>query len=106
MAVPAHDSRDHEFALKYNLPIHWVITSDECCDDFEKPYSGEGNVINSSSSTSGLHINGLHSKEAAVEVINWVEKTGNGNRKVITIYFFFFLLFKIALCLDDIAVIE
>ncbi|CAH1423752.1 unnamed protein product [Lactuca virosa] len=82
MAVPAHDSRDHEFALKYNLPIHWVITSDECCDDFEKPYSGEGNVINSSSSTSGPHINGLHSKKAAVEVINWVEKTGNGNRKI------------------------
>ncbi|PWA72206.1 tRNA synthetase class I (I, L, M and V) family protein [Artemisia annua] len=82
MAVPAHDTRDHEFALKYNIPIHWVVTSDECSDDFEKPYAGEGVVINSSSSASGLNINGLHSKEAAVKVIEWVEKTRNGNRKV------------------------
>ncbi|KAL8228259.1 hypothetical protein R6Q57_015843 [Mikania cordata] len=82
MAVPAHDSRDHEFAKKYDIPIHWVVTSDESCDDFEKPFSGEGDVINSSSSKTGLNINGLHSKEAANKVIEWVEKTGNGNRKV------------------------
>ncbi|XP_024988281.1 leucine--tRNA ligase, chloroplastic/mitochondrial isoform X2 [Cynara cardunculus var. scolymus] len=82
MAVPAHDTRDHEFALKYNIPIHWVVTSDERSDDFEKPYAGEGDVINSSSSTSGLNINGLRSKEAAAKVIEWVERTGNGNRKV------------------------
>ncbi|XP_076901261.1 leucine--tRNA ligase, chloroplastic/mitochondrial-like [Bidens hawaiensis] len=82
MAVPAHDSRDHEFAKKYDIPIHWVVTSDECCDDFEKPFSGEGDVINSSSEKTGLDINGLHSKEAAKKVIEWVEKTGNGNRKV------------------------
>ncbi|KAD4982291.1 hypothetical protein R6Q59_001868 [Mikania micrantha] len=82
MAVPAHDSRDHEFAKKYDIPIHWVVTSDECCDDFEKPFSGEGDVINSSSSKTGLDINGLRSKEAANKVIEWVEKTGNGNKKV------------------------
>lgn len=94
MAVPAHDTRDHEFALKYNIPIHWVVTSDECSDDFEKPYAGEGVVINSSSSASGLNINGLHSKEAAVKVIEWVEKTRNGNRKVFFFcYIFYFMLF-------------
>lgn len=90
MAVPAHDSRDHEFALKYNIPIHWVVTSDECSDEFEKPYAGEGDVINSSCSTTGLNINGLRSKEAAVKVIEWVEKTGNGNRKV---FFLCFMLY-------------
>jgi leucyl-tRNA synthetase len=25
MAVPAHDQRDYEFAVKYNVPIKWVI---------------------------------------------------------------------------------
>lgn len=83
MAVPAHDTRDHEFALKYDIPICWVVKpDDESCRDSEKPYSGEGTSMNSSSSTLGLDINGLPSKEAASKVIEWVEETGNGNRKV------------------------
>lgn len=97
MAVPAHDSRDHEFAKKYDIPIHWVVTSDECCDDFEKPFSGEGDVINSSSEKTGLDINGLHSKEAAKKVIEWVEKTGNGNRKV-DIFCLLVLFYVIIFC--------
>ncbi|KAA8515538.1 hypothetical protein F0562_018851 [Nyssa sinensis] len=83
MAVPAHDTRDHEFALKYDIPVRWVVKpDDESCGDFIKPYSGEGISINSSSSISGLNINDLPSKEAASKVIEWVEKTGNGSKKV------------------------
>lgn len=83
MAVPAHDTRDHEFALKYGIPIRWVVKPDDgSCRDTEKPFPGEGTSINSSSSTSGLDINDLPSKEAASKVIEWVEETGNGNRKV------------------------
>ncbi len=45
MAVPAHDERDHEFALQYQLPIIRVI---EAGDGSEKlPYTGDGKVINS-----------------------------------------------------------
>src|SRR5205823_9411187 len=29
MSVPAHDQRDYEFAVKYGLPIDWVIRPDE-----------------------------------------------------------------------------
>ncbi|KAM7500993.1 hypothetical protein LguiA_025407 [Lonicera macranthoides] len=60
MAVPAHDRRDHESASKYGVPICWVVTPDD---------------------SSGLDINGLPSKEAASKVVEWVEKTGNGNKK-------------------------
>ncbi|KAL2244979.1 UNVERIFIED_CONTAM: Leucine--tRNA ligase, chloroplastic/mitochondrial [Sesamum indicum] len=83
MAVPAHDTRDHEFALKYNLPICGVVTPDNgSFSYFEKAYAGEGTMINSSSPASGLDINGLSSKDAASTVVKWLEKTGNGMKKV------------------------
>ncbi|KAH8493370.1 hypothetical protein H0E87_020196 [Populus deltoides] len=83
MAVPAHDTRDYEFATKYDIPICWVVKPDD--DDFSdsgKAYEGEGSILNSSSSTSGLDINGLHSKVAASKVIEWADTTGNGKKKV------------------------
>jgi leucyl-tRNA synthetase len=45
MAVPAHDERDHEFALQYSLPIVQVIAS---ADPAAKlPYTGDGKLIHS-----------------------------------------------------------
>lgn len=47
MAVPAHDERDHEMALKYYLPIQPVI-SDQVQHDYQKAaYIGDGTLINS-----------------------------------------------------------
>lgn len=84
MAVPAHDSRDHEFALKYDLPIHTVvIPSEKNCNESGNPYEGGGVLVNSANPTSGLDINGLSCKEASLKVINWLEKTGHGKKKVI-----------------------
>ncbi|KAJ6725206.1 LEUCYL-TRNA SYNTHETASE [Salix viminalis] len=83
MAVPAHDTRDYEFATKYDIPIRWVVKPDD--DDFSesgKAYEGGGSILNSSSSTSGLDINGLHSNVAASKVIEWADTTGNGKKKV------------------------
>jgi hypothetical protein len=83
MAVPGHDTRDHEFALKYDIPIRCVVAPDDkSLSDSGKAFSGRGTIINSSNSTLGLDINGLCSKEAASKVIEWVEKTGNGKKKV------------------------
>ncbi|WRX26624.1 Methionyl/Leucyl tRNA synthetase - like 1 [Theobroma cacao] len=83
MAVPAHDTRDHEFASKYTIPIKWVVTPNVgSCIESGKAYSGEGIVINSSNMMVGLDINGFSSKEAAHKVIEWAEKTGNGKKKV------------------------
>lgn len=83
MAVPAHDTRDHEFALKHNIPISWVVMPfDDTLRNLEKPYTGDGRMINSSSSSSGLDINGLSSKQAASQVIEWLEKCGHGKKQV------------------------
>ncbi|GMP75567.1 hypothetical protein CsSME_00032609 [Camellia sinensis var. sinensis] len=83
MAILAHDVHDHEFALKYDILIRWVVTPDSrSSGDSERPYSGEGISVNSLSLILGLDINGFPSKEAASKVIEWVEKIGNGNKKV------------------------
>mgnify|MGYP006076215361 CR=1 FL=1 len=44
---PAHDVRDHEFALKYKLPIIPVINPEEEWDYNAKPYIGDGKLYNS-----------------------------------------------------------
>lgn len=82
MAVPAHDSRDYEFALKYDVPICWVVMPDDKSIESGKAFSGEGTIVNSSNTLVGLDINGLSSNEAALKVIEWAEKSGNGKRKV------------------------
>lgn len=82
MAVPAHDSRDYEFALKYNVPIRWVVMPDDRSIEDGKAFPGEGIIVNSLNALVGLDINGLSSKEAALTVIEWAEKSGNGKRKV------------------------
>ena len=46
MAVPAHDTRDYEFAKKYNLPIKEVVVPKEE-EDYELPYTNYGKLINS-----------------------------------------------------------
>ncbi|KAF0918358.1 hypothetical protein E2562_023523 [Oryza meyeriana var. granulata] len=82
MAVPAHDSRDHEFALKYKLPIIKVVSPPNSNFDSEEAYADDGIMINSSSSSSGLNINGMLSKDAALKVTEWVEANGFGKKKV------------------------
>lgn len=84
MAVPAHDTRDYEFASKFDIPIRWVVLPDDKnLSGSGKAYSGEGTNINSSNSSVGLDLNGLSSKEAASKVIDWAEKSENGKKKVI-----------------------
>ena len=43
MAVPAHDERDFEFATKFNLPIKFVLKT----DDETKPFIEKSTLINS-----------------------------------------------------------
>ncbi|MEN2984275.1 MAG: leucine--tRNA ligase [Dictyoglomaceae bacterium] len=75
MAVPAHDSRDYEFALKYNLPIKVVITPYNG-EDLKLPYEEEGIMINSS------EYSGMKSIDFWQEIINKFESLGIGKRKV------------------------
>lgn len=80
MAVPAHDSRDFEFATKFGLPIVQVI----------KPNSGEDIDLSKEAFTdvatgilvnSGF-LNGLSVSDAKKKVIKYLEDTKIGHKKI------------------------
>ena len=76
MSVPAHDERDFEFATKYQLPIHQVITAPEAHDFKNHAYTGDGVLINS------VDFNGLTSHEAKKQITKAIEKQGFGKGSV------------------------
>ena len=69
---PAHDERDYEFAIKYNLPIIKVIQ----CDDKDLPFTQDGIVINSPL------LNGLEKSEAIKRIINYFEEKKIGKESI------------------------
>jgi len=75
MAVPAHDTRDWEFAKKFDLPIIEVVkggnVQEEAYTDCAK-----GIMVNS-----GM-LDGLTVDEAKKEIIDWLTSEGKGHSKV------------------------
>ena len=47
MAVPAHDERDYEFAVQYQLPIIQVIAPEDPSVECKLPYVDDGKLVNS-----------------------------------------------------------
>jgi len=73
MAVPAHDQRDWEFAVKFGLPIIEVI---EGGDVSKAAYTGDGKHVRSD------FLDGLNNEEAIKKMIEWLEANGKGRGKV------------------------
>ncbi|MEW6679395.1 MAG: leucine--tRNA ligase, partial [bacterium] len=79
MAVPAHDSRDFDFAKKYGLGMRVVIREQGARSreqGIECAYEGEGVLINSGK------FNGMSSKEAIDAITDWMEKNGMGRKTI------------------------
>ena len=76
MAVPAHDSRDWDFAKKFDLPIIEVVAGGE--DVQKEAYTDvySGTMVNSG------FLNGLSVKEAIPTMIKYLEDKGIGRKKV------------------------
>ena len=74
MAVPAHDSRDYDFAKKFGIDIIPVIKG----GDIEKEaYTGDGEMINSGS------LDGITNKKDAIEaMLKVIAEKGCGERGV------------------------
>ena len=75
MAVPAHDTRDYDFAKVFNLPIIEVVKG----GDIEKEAFTDcatGIMVNSG------FLDGLSVEEAKVKIKEWLTETGKGTPKV------------------------
>ncbi|MDE1170949.1 MAG: leucine--tRNA ligase [Verrucomicrobium sp.] len=73
MAVPAHDERDHEFAVAFGLPIVEVVQPPQ---PVEGCFAGEGVAVNSG------FLDGLATAEAKKKITAFLEKEGTGKAKV------------------------
>ena len=75
MAVPAHDTRDYEFAKQFNLPIVEVVAG----GNIEKEAFTDcatGTMVNSG------FLNGLSVEEAKVKIKEYLHEKGIGEEKV------------------------
>ena len=72
MAVPAHDTRDFEFATKFGLKIIPVLQG----PTEELPYVGDGVHINSD------FLNGLEKEEAISKMVKWLEENKCGEAQI------------------------
>ncbi|MEG0619147.1 MAG: leucine--tRNA ligase [Bacilli bacterium] len=72
MAVPAHDSRDYDFAIKFGIEIIPVLKSETDL----LPYEGEGIHINSD------FLDGLNKKDAIDKMLLWLEENKLGTKKI------------------------
>ena len=73
MAVPAHDTRDYEFAKKFGLDIIQVL---EGGDISKEAFTEDGTHVNSE------FLNGLNKEDAIEKITNWLEEKKIGERKV------------------------
>ncbi|HPP74492.1 MAG TPA: leucine--tRNA ligase [Armatimonadota bacterium] len=77
MAVPAHDTRDFDFARSYGLPVKVVIAPpDWNGEEFEEAFTEEGTMVNSG------QFDGLPSPEGAKKIAEYMEDNGIGQIKV------------------------
>lgn len=74
MAVPAHDTRDWEFAKKFNLPIIEVLKSE--VDVQKQAWTEDGVHVNSE------FLNGLNKKDAIAKMLEFLEEKKIGKKAV------------------------
>lgn len=75
MAVPAHDTRDWEFAKKFNLPIIEVVKGGDVQNEAFTDCA-TGVMVNS-----GM-LDGLSVEDAKKKIIDWLTENGVGHQKV------------------------
>ena len=75
MAVPAHDTRDFEFANKFGLPVIQVVQPPDAATPWQN-FTDDGTAVNSG------FINGLTTPEAKKKITAWLEEKNLGKKTV------------------------
>ena len=75
MAVPAHDTRDYEFAKVFDLPIIEVVKGGDVTKEAFTDCA-TGTMVNSG------FLDGMSVEDAKVKIKSWLEATGKGKSKV------------------------
>jgi len=75
MAVPAHDTRDFEFAQKFNLPVIQVVQPQDAKTEWQG-FTDDGIAVNSG------FLNGLPTSEAKKKITAWLEGKNLGKKTI------------------------
>jgi leucyl-tRNA synthetase len=75
MAVPAHDTRDFEFAKKFSLPVIQVVQPSDAKTEWQG-FTDDGTAVNSD------FLNGLPTAEAKKKITAWLEEKGLGKKTI------------------------
>jgi leucyl-tRNA synthetase len=78
MAVPGHDTRDLEFAEKFNLPIVQVV--EPPAGKHWRGFVDEGATVNSANAD--VSLDGLPTPEAKKKITAWLETKGQGRKTI------------------------
>lgn len=76
MAVPAHDSRDFDFAAKHGLPVP-VVIAPEGWDGhpLEQAHTGDGTMVNCG------QFSGMPNRQGTEALAEWMQREGIGERR-------------------------
>ncbi|MDW8294850.1 MAG: leucine--tRNA ligase [Aquificaceae bacterium] len=76
MCVPAHDQRDYDFAVKYGLPVRYVIKPEYGEVPEDRAYEERGILINSGP------FDRMNSEEAKRAITSWLRERGLGDFRI------------------------
>lgn len=90
MAVPAHDTRDFEFAKEFDIPVTCILDPEDKTDAETRAkvlagdecWTEDGAYINSSNADNGLDINGMNKADGIKTVVDWLGENELGKATV------------------------